>query len=270
MNLSAAHILRTTCTVVIACAALVLLSGCGAVDSAITSLTRDCPKRPITVDLRVDTSGSTKAFRVPGGEYERQVKSVLSEAAANCARVIASPIDGNSVSAPPVFDVTFSSKLKGNPAAAKADRLNQADGTLPAVRHLLNAKRVAGSDQLGALARAAQLATQKPSGSIYDVVVISDMAIKVPGSSGYSVYNRPLLTEDDRRAFIAQLDRLGELPDLSSVDGVWFGGVSVGISSRSVARGTLALVPDLATAMNGRVRFAGPNLTFSLGEQDSR
>ncbi len=261
---------RTLCTIATALFALALLSGCGPVDSAITSLNHDCPKQPITVDLRVDTSGSTRAFRKPGGEYEKQVKVVLGEAAANCARVIASPIDGNSISAPPALDVTFSSKLKGNPAAAKADRLNQASGQSSTVRRLLGTKLVSGSDQLGALARTAQLAAQKPSGSIYDVVVISDMALKVRGPAGYSVYNRQLLTSHDRRAFIAELARHGELPDLSAVDGIWFGGVGIGITSRSVARGTLALVPDLTTAMHGQVMFAGPNLTFSLNMQRPR
>lgn len=269
MKRSATNTLQTLCIVVTTCVTLALLSGCGPVDAAITSLTHDCPQRPITVDLRVDTSGSTRAFRAPGGEYEKEIKAVLDEAAAKCARVIGSPIAGNSVSAPPALDVTFSSKLKGNPTAARADRLNQTAGELPTVRRLLSTKLAAGSDPLGALARAAQLAAQKSPGSVYDVVVISDMAINVGGATGYSVYNRPLLTSRDREAFIAELARRGELPDLSAADGIWFGGISVGINSRSVARGTLALVPDLVEAMNGRMKFAGPNLTFSLAEQGS-
>lgn len=270
MNHSTVKRLPSALSVVIACVALGVLSGCGGIGSAVSSLTQECPSHPIIVDLRVDVSGSTSRLRAPGGLYDNQIRSVLHEAAVNCARVVATPIDGNSSSAQPVLDVTFASKFRGNPAAAEADRTNQVARQLPIVHRLLSDKYVAGSDQLGALARAGHLATQKPPGSIYNVVVISDMALKVGGPHAYSVYGRSLLADSDRRAFIADLNRRGELPDLSAVDGIWFGGVGVGISSRTVARGTLALVPALIRSMHGHTVFAGPNLMFALGDQGAR
>ncbi len=246
------------------------LCGCASLRIAADSLTRDCPKETVTVDLRIDLSGSTRPLRRPGGEYERLAMSVIREAADSCARLTVTPITGNSAAALPVIDVVFASAVRGNPAAAKADRQRQASGQLSALRTLLGSKQISGSDQLGALALAGQQAAQEPPGSYYAVVVISDMAIKVRGARGYSIYDRPLTESAQRRAFTRELAHLGELPDLSATDGLWFGGVGLGISSRPVARAAASVTTEVTRAAGGKLMFTGPSLRFSLAGQVGR
>lgn len=229
--------------------AALLLSGCGgdigtagagasASGQACTSFSS---KRPVTV-LIVDVSGSTKALRNRGGQFESDWNMAACHTALNQGSLWATTADSQTL-ANSLWRVRkdFKPTITDNELLAQAEMQKAADGLAPQAREIVGSTRRSRSDLLGALHVASRLFRDYPDRP-RALVFLTDGGIN---GGGVNLRTDLPLTNAERTTFIARLKASGQLPDLTGGSGppvrVWMGGLGHG-TGRGDPRRTQAVI----------------------------
>jgi hypothetical protein len=225
----------------VATGAALLLAGCGglagnspaggggdtAAPNACTSFSK---KRPVTV-LIVDVSGSTKALRAPGGQFENDWRMAACYTAMNQGSLWATTADSQTV-ADSLWMVNgkhFTPTITDNPLLAAAEVRKQAEALAPQARNIVGSTKHSQSDLLGALQVAARLFRSYPD-QPRELVFLTDGGIN---AGGVNLGFDPPRTDAGRSKVIGRLQAAGQVPDLTGGAGapvrVWMGGLGHGV-----------------------------------------
>src|SRR3954469_754923 len=152
---------RTSLFAAVATAAVLLLAGCagapgtgsgtGGAGTSAQACTSFAKKRPVTV-LIVDVSGSTKALRAPGGQFESDWKMAACYTAMNQGSLWATTADSQTV-ADSLWLVhkDFTPSITDNNLLGAAEVGKQAKSLDPKATEIVGSTKHSQSDLLGAL-----------------------------------------------------------------------------------------------------------------------
>jgi hypothetical protein len=240
-----------------------LLSACGATQTAETFVGGGPCKAGPTVWLVPDVSGSTAALRKPGGLYATAVKTAITTTAESCGALYAGAVEGNGINTDWIIDgQAFRQTIGGNAQLSAAARAHKAEQELfPKIPALLTTKDAQGSDFLGVMRRVSEAARSLPSEQRQrpTLILVFDGVLYLPGH--YSLYKTPINTPARRAKFIARLRRGGELPKLTGFD-VYLAGLGVGVSNRETAKAVLSFWKALVPLTGARLRSTDTSLRF--------
>ena len=217
--------------------AALLITGCGTDLGTATGGTggpgKACTalgaKRPVTI-LIVDVSGSTKALRGRGGQYESDWNMAACYTAMNQGSLWATTADSQTL-ANSLWHVhkDFKPTIADNKLLAQAELKKAAAGLAPQGRQIVGSTKPSSSDLLGALQVAARLFRDYPDRP-RDLVFLTDGGIN---GGGVKLRTDLPLTDAARGELVARLKDSGQLPDLTGGAGrpvrVWMGGLGHGV-----------------------------------------
>jgi hypothetical protein len=229
---------HTSLLAVAATAAALLLAGCagapgpdgnGATGTSAQACTSFAKKRPVTV-LIVDVSGSTKALRAPGGQFESDWKMAACYTAMNQGSLWATTADSQTV-ADSLWLVhkDFTPSITDNNLLGAAEVGKQAKSLDPKATEIVGSTKHSQSDLLGALQVASRLFRDYPNRP-RELVFLTDGGIN---AGGVNLGFDPPRTDAGRSKVIGRLQASGQLADLTGGAGqpvrVWMGGLGHGV-----------------------------------------
>jgi hypothetical protein len=235
----------------VATAAALLLAGCGGGDiggggaggggQVGKSCTPFSKKRPVTV-LIVDVSGSTKALRAPGGQFENDWKMAACYTAMNQGSLFATTADSQTV-ADSLWLVKqdFTPTITDNDLLGAAELGRQAKKLDATASEIVGSTKHSQSDLLGALQVASRLFRDYPDRP-RELVFLTDGGIN---AGGVNLGFDPPRSDAGRSKVISRLQTTGQLADLTGGKGapvrVWMGGLGHGVGGGD-PRKTQALI----------------------------
>ncbi len=230
-----------------------VFAGCGS---------KSANERPV-VALITDVSGSTKALRVSGGEFDKGIKEAIQQTALSEGQLWARPVAAQAVASGTwVIEGDGSGEgnfQKGSGGASYEESVleNKAQEVAksPAGKELLKSiKRTGGtkncgSDLLGAILQAAKIFSDYPD-SPKALVLLTDGGVC---SRGVNLASDPPATSDAQAQLVTKLRKSGEVKrDALAGVVVWAGGVGRGLTGNDGRDATaVSSLWDLIIKANG-------------------